>query len=229
VAPGDTIVLDAGVTYTGNFRIPAKTNPNNKWIYLVSSNLANLPQGQRVLPAGAVNMPKIVSPNVSQGAFLCGWCESLALCRNRGLFGINVQAEGLPNFYAYALIDKVTYPSVTLPDSIVFDRVYGHGDATHDVQRAISANYSNAALVNSYISDIHMAGTETQAFEAWESPGPFKIVNNYLEAAGENLMFDGAGGPNNKYVPSDIEVRGNYIFKPQSWVLSALLPSIKWW
>lgn len=47
-APGDIIVLDAGTTYSGNFVLPAKLNPNNKWIYVSSSALANLPQGKRV-------------------------------------------------------------------------------------------------------------------------------------------------------------------------------------
>lgn len=35
--PGDTILLDAGVTYVGGFRLPPKTNPNGKWIYVIST------------------------------------------------------------------------------------------------------------------------------------------------------------------------------------------------
>ena len=31
-APGDVIVLDAGITYVGNFKLPAKANSNSKWI-----------------------------------------------------------------------------------------------------------------------------------------------------------------------------------------------------
>ena len=218
-APGDVIVLDAGVTYAGNFKVPSKLNPNKRWIYVISSAYSSLPKpGIRVAPTDAANMPKIVSPNVGQAL-------SFADGANRWRFvGIEVYSastykpKGYPNFYAYALIDKTTYPSVSLPDSIVFDRVYVHGDSTHDVQRAISANFSNTALLDSYISDIHMAGTDTQAYGVWESPGPFKVVNNHLEAAGENVMLGGAGGSNNAYIPSDIEVRGNYIYKPLSWV-----------
>jgi len=45
-----------------------------------------------------------------------------------------------------------------------------------------------------------------------------KIVNNYLESTGENILFGGAGGLNHPWVPSDIEIRGNYLFKPLSWV-----------
>ena len=60
--PGDVIVLDAGATYTGGFQLPAKENPQKKWIYVVSSQLANLPEGRRVTPTDATNMPKIVDP-----------------------------------------------------------------------------------------------------------------------------------------------------------------------
>ena len=51
----------------------------------------------------------------------------------------------------------------------------------------------------------------------WNGPGPFKIVNNYLEAAGENVMFGGADPSIANLVPSDIEIRGNHFFKPTSW------------
>ncbi len=65
--PGDTIVLDAGVTYQGNFTLPKKNNPNHLWIYIVGSALSNLPTpGTRVNPAtDAANMPKIVTPNAT--------------------------------------------------------------------------------------------------------------------------------------------------------------------
>ena len=60
-APGDLIILDAGVVYSGNFHASGENNPNNKWIYIVSSQLANLPAGTRVSPADAIYMPKIVA------------------------------------------------------------------------------------------------------------------------------------------------------------------------
>ena len=44
--PGDTIVLDARVTYvapTSSFRVPYKDNPNHKWIYVTSSKLRQAP------------------------------------------------------------------------------------------------------------------------------------------------------------------------------------------
>ncbi|MEO8338043.1 MAG: hypothetical protein ABI664_23920, partial [bacterium] len=56
-----------------------------------------------------------------------------------------------------------------------------------------------------------------QAIAGWNGPGPFKIVNNYLEGSGENIMFGGADPTINGLVPSDIEIRRNHIFKPTSW------------
>jgi len=41
--PGDVIILKAGAIYTGNFTAPVKTNPNNRWIYIQSSNYSSLP------------------------------------------------------------------------------------------------------------------------------------------------------------------------------------------
>jgi hypothetical protein len=50
----------------------------------------------------------------------------------------------------------------------------------------------------------------------------FRTVNNYLEGAGENLMFGGADPSIPDLVPSDIEIRGNPFFKPLSWKIGHL-------
>jgi hypothetical protein len=42
-------------------------------------------------------------------------------------------------------------------------------------------------------------------------------VNNYLEGAGENLIFGGADPAIQGLTPSDIEIRRNHFFKPASW------------
>src|SRR5262249_38836706 len=47
--------------------------------------------------------------------------------------------------------------------------------------------------------------------------GPFRIVNNHLEAAGENLMFGGADPAIPQQIPSDIEICHNHFFKPLTW------------
>jgi hypothetical protein len=49
------------------------------------------------------------------------------------------------------------------------------------VQCGIAMNCRTAAVIDSYISEIHMVGTDAQTIAAWVGPGPFKIVNNYLQ------------------------------------------------
>jgi hypothetical protein len=216
-APGDTIVLDAGAVYSGNFSLPAKSNPTGKWIYVISSALVNLPEHVRVSPGVAGNMPKIVSPNVSQAISIKDGANHWRFSGIEFYSASTFKPKGIVNYQGYALISNYGNSIVTLPDSIWFDRCYVHGDATHDLQRAITSNFSNAALVDSYISDIHYQGAEANALGVWWTPGPIKVVNNYLEASTENVLIGGAGGKNNPYVPSDIEFRNNYLYKPPAW------------
>ena len=99
----------------------------------------------------------------------------------------------------------------------MIDRSYIHGFQTQEVQRGISLNSSDTSITNSYISDVHGKGYDTQAICGWNGPGRYKIINNYLEGAGENVMFGGATPAIPGLVPTDIEVRNNYFYKPLSW------------
>jgi hypothetical protein len=130
-------------------------------------------------------------------------------------------------FEQYGLVDLGSDPRTgqmalslsELPRDITIDRCYIHGTPKGDVKRGIALNGASLAVVDSYISDIHVVGQDTQAIEGWNGPGPFKIVNNELEAAGENIMFGGARPTLVNNIPSDIEIRGNHIFKPLSWMV----------
>src|SRR5206468_11563491 len=44
--------------------------------------------------------------------------------------------------------------------------------------------------------------------------GPYKIVNNFLESAGEDILF---GGSEATVTPADIEIRHNHMYKPPIW------------
>jgi hypothetical protein len=78
-------------------------------------------------------------------------------------------------------------------------------------------NGASSAVIDSHVSEIHAAGYDSQAVLGYNGPGPFKIVNNYLEGAAENIMFGGADPAIPGLVPSDIEIRRNHLFKPSSW------------
>jgi uncharacterized protein (TIGR03437 family) len=97
------------------------------------------------------------------------------------------------------------------------DRVYLHGNPTATLRRGVKLNSASTAIIDSYISDCHEVGNDSQAIGGWNGAGPYKIVNNYLEAAGENLILGGGDPAVANLVVSDIEFRRNYCFKPLSW------------
>jgi hypothetical protein len=104
-----------------------------------------------------------------------------------------------------------------MPHDLVLDRMYIHGTDTGNNRRCVSLNAASTAVIDSYISDCHEAGTDSQAIAGWSGPGPFKIVNNYIEASSENIMFGGADPTVQGLVPSDIEIRRNHVTRPISW------------
>src|SRR5690606_29579500 len=104
-----------------------------------------------------------------------------------------------------------------LPHHLVFDRYYIHGDAALGARRGIALNSRHTAVINSHLSDFKEIGADSQAIAGWNGPGPFAIINNYLEGAGENVMFGGAQASIPQLVPADIEVRGNHLYKPLQW------------
>nr|MCU0657290.1 hypothetical protein [Polyangiaceae bacterium] len=100
---------------------------------------------------------------------------------------------------------------------VIVDRCYIHGYPEDESKRGVQLNSGTSAVIDSYISDIHNVGQDTQAICGWNGPGPFKIVNNYLEGATENVMFGGATPAIPGMIPSDIEIRRNHFFKPLTW------------
>jgi len=213
-APGDVIVLDAGTTYSGNFILPAKTNPSHKWIYIVTSDYAGLPApGVRIAPSNVSHMPTI--QNVTDNyVFQVGVGAD-----HWRLVGLEITS---PAASITELVASGMDIGLTMPDSITVDRCYLHGSDTTDVRRAVDLNASNYAVIDSYIANIHQNGSDSQAVAGWFTSGPIKIVNNYLEAASENSLLGGSGGLANTLVPSDVEVRNNYYFKPLTWIASGI-------
>jgi hypothetical protein len=222
--PGDTIVLHAGTTYSGNFTLPLKPNPSGQWIYIESSALSSLPApGTRVAPGNTPNMPKITTTNTSAPINLAPGANHYRLVgleiTSNSTQGGNPSNNPPSNNFTYCLVCLNVNPvlGVVIPDSITIDRDYIHGSPTQDVGQGVQANGSNFAVIDSYISDIHESTFDSQAVLAFWTPGPIKIVDDYLSATTEDVMFGGAGGYNDPYVPSDIEIRRNLFFKPLTW------------
>ncbi|MBI4611882.1 MAG: hypothetical protein HY726_23065 [Candidatus Rokubacteria bacterium] len=131
--------------------------------------------------------------------------------------GVEIRPSDGVFLYNLVLLGASERSLEDLPHHIVFDRCYLHGDPKKGTRRGIAMNSRHTAVIDSHLSDFKEVGADSQALGGWNGPGPFKIVNNYLEAAGENVMFGGADPSIRGLVPSDIEIRRNHLFKPLSW------------
>jgi hypothetical protein len=217
--PGDEIILEAGATFVGPFTLPRKPNVDGPPIVIRTSTTDDqLPAGVRVSPQDAAKMPKLIA---GVGTWVLNTEEAAA---NYMLIGLEIApAPGYEMLNVVLLgswtIDgRWTETSVSqLPQHITFDRMYIHGDPVAGSRRGIAMNGINIEVYDSYISDFKQTCCDSQALEAWNGPGPFVIENNYLEAAGENVMFGGGDPSIPGLVSSDIRIRNNHFFKPLRW------------
>jgi cellulose synthase/poly-beta-1,6-N-acetylglucosamine synthase-like glycosyltransferase len=205
--PGDWIELQRGATYTGPFRL--RRVEGDGWIVVTTAGALPGP-GTRVGPAQAPLMARL---RASSGAVVAA-DEGAHHYR---LIGLDIAPA--PDTWLVALVQLGgDEPSIDrLPHDIIVDRSYLHGDPRKGSRRGIALNARRAAVVDSYLSDFKEAGADSQAIAGWNGPGPFAITNNYLEAAGENVMFGGADPAIDGLVPSDIVLTRNHLAKPLRW------------
>jgi len=230
---GDTIQLQAGAVFTGPFRFPQKSCDDAHWIIIRTSapDSALPPEGTRLKPcyAGVASLP-------GRPDFHCASTENVLAkldLPDRNPAGPLLFEPGA-NHYRFIGLEISRAGNKTVSalatargdgpvDHVIFDRVWMHGTAHDETTRAIFLNaMSHVAVVDSFFTDfvcVSVTGTctDSQVLGAGggHSPsGPFKIVNNFLEAAGENILF---GGTPASATPADIEIRGNHFFKPLIW------------
>ena len=212
---GNVIVLDAGATYEGSFKLRKKSG--NDWIYIESSALDLLPaEGNRVAPQDEANMPVL---EVTVGGTPVVWAEAGAHhYRFTGIKFFTAKENG-------SGLVRLGYDNGERADSfdkmnhhITFDRVYLTGTDSNHLRHGIFLEGMHLAVVDSHIDQMKDDGLgDAQAICVNNSPGPFKIVNNRLEATGENFLSGGQEPRIEGLVPSDFEFRSNYFFKPDAW------------
>ena len=206
--PGDVITLEAGATFTGPFQLRDK--PGAEWITIRSSEEERLPAGVRVSPSDADLMPKLEADSqtvitAELGAHHYRFA-GIEIRPKRGEFLVNLVTLG----WNEASAEQV-------PRHIVFERCYLHGDPVRGTRRGIALNSAETEVLDSYFADFKEVGADSQALAGWNGPGPFRIENNYLEGAGENVMFGGEDPAIPKLVPADIVIRRNHFRKPLAW------------
>jgi hypothetical protein len=210
--PGDTLLLEPGATFTGNFVLPAKEEGSRPIVIRSAAEDRRLPgAGDRVAPDHSPLLPKLASPNsspvLSTAPGTRGWRMLAIEFVGNGGGDVITLGDGSS---AQNDLDEV-------PGDILLDRVLIRGDLAKGQKRGIALNSANTIIRNSYIADIKLIGQESQAIAGWNGPGPFVIENNFLEAAGVNVIFGGTDPAISGLVPTDITIRRNVISKNVDW------------
>lgn len=232
---GDTISLQSGAVFSGNFSIPAKSCDDQHWIIIRSSapDSALPPEGTRINPcyAGVASLPgrpafkcpavkNVMAKIIFNGLSANGPIQFLQGANHYRFVGLEI-TRGSPKAHLWDLIAPMqdTYSA----DHLVFDRLWVHGTATDETKGGIHlSGITYAAIVDSYFTDFHCISlhgscTDAQAINGGGGSlvsGPYKIDNNFLEAGAQSIMFGGAAG---SITPTDIEIRFNHLFKPLIW------------
>ena len=222
-AGGDTILLDAGATFRpvaadGSFVLRRRQIPAGGWVTVRSSDKAfdpdgSLPPSRRVDKANANVMARLRTAGSSPAV------RTESGARGYRLIGIDIGIDA-GVLHVANLVELGSGQDTSIdaePVDVVIDRCYLHGNDVGNVRRGVAMNGVRLAVVESYLENFHDANSDSQAVAGWNGPGPFKIVNNFLEAAGENVMFGGADPAIPDLVPADIEIRRNLMTKRLSW------------
>ncbi len=232
---GDTLQLQAGATFQGQFQLANKSCDDSHWIILrTSAPDGSLPaEGVRLTPcyAGVASLPGRPDFQCSSVANVLARIEFAG----KGGSGPLMFQAGASHYrfvgleIARANSDASITALISARDNatvhhIIFDRVWLHGTAQGETRRGVALrSMTYVAIVDSFFSDFHCVAvtgscTDAQAITggSGDDPGgPYKIVDNFLEAAGENILFGGGAATT---TPADIEIRHNHLFKPTIWM-----------
>ena len=209
---GDTIALAAGATYRGAFRLPNKTGAEFITIRTNAADDALPTAGTRLDPQRyAAALPKLVG-SVSGEPVV----NALAGAHHYRFVGVEFGPTVGGENNIVQLGTSKEESADALPHDFEFDRCYFHGDPRTGQRRGIALNARAVNIRDSYFADFKREGDESQALAGWGGPGPFEITNNYIEAAGEGILFGGAT-PRLQVVPTDIIITGNHFNKPIRW------------
>ena len=217
---GDVILLRAGQTYIGHFTLRAKSGTGTITIRSDASDTSFPAAGHRLIPSDRPggNTSRALLPRlVGRG----GTYKTMPLLKTEpGAHGYVikfVEFDGVAQIGYETIVQFGDDTTAAAPYDITLDRVYVHGHKYKGQKRGVLLNGTKLSVINSYISDIKAVGADSQAILGYNGAGPLTIVNNYLEASAENVMFGGADPAVTNLVPSNIVLRANHFFKPLQW------------
>ncbi len=223
---GDTLLLSAGATFDVTI-LPAKKCDDQHYITVRTDTPDSKlpPEGTRISPAWAgvaslPGRPPFAQPSGGPAKLMA---TLLVRSPSGAIVGDHVRFIGIewttpPDANIFRIV------ATEQGDHVVFDRNWVHPADGAEVGHGIGIpNGAHLiAVINSYISGLNcvaMGGKCTDATGIGGGAGDepihtLKIYNNFIEAAGEDILF---GGNASTIVPADIEIRRNHLFRPMLW------------
>ena len=204
--PGDVLQLEAGATFDGNYVLPQKTGTSYITVRTSTPDSRMPGASTRIGPQHESLLPTLRTPNATPAL------RTAPGAHHWRIQWVRFVGTGVGD--VIALGDGLQRDRALVPTDLVLDRVVVRGDPAKGQKRGIALNSASTIVRNSYITDIRLAGQETQAIAGWNGPGPFVIENNYVEAGSIGILFGGAEPSIDQLVPSDIVIRRNHITRP---------------
>jgi hypothetical protein len=223
---GDTLLLAAGASYEIK-ELPSKKCDDQHYITIRTDTPdAKLPpEGTRISPAwaGVASLPSRPAYAQPAGGPAKLMATLIVKVPSGARMGDHIRFIGLewsapPDAHIGRLV------STEDADHIIFDRNWLHPPGDTEMNKGIGMIKRSRfiAVINSYLSGFHCVArtgtcTDSSALGGGNGDVPvstLKIYNNFLEAAGENILFGGVKSDTN---PTDIEIRRNHLFKPLAW------------
>jgi len=223
---GDTLLLPAGASF--DVRVLPSKKCNDQHYITVRTDTPDSklpPEGTRISPAwgGITSLPGR-PPFAQPPGGPAKLFATLVVRHPEGVYvGDHVRFIG---------IEWTTPPDANIgrivtaehSDHVIFDRNWVHPADDSEVGHGIGIIHGShmIAVINSYISGLNCIArtgkcTDATAVGGGNSDEPIytlKFYNNFLESAGENILFGGSAAT---IVPTDIEIRRNHLFRPMLW------------
>ncbi|MGA8764364.1 MAG: hypothetical protein WB562_15965 [Candidatus Sulfotelmatobacter sp.] len=223
---GDTLLLAAGAGFP--LREFPRKNCDDQHYITVRTEAADSdlpPEGTRISPAwaGVANLPGR-PPYAQPAGGAAKRMAAIETLRTAGVeFGDHYRFIGIEwRHSSNKGIMRLLYTKGG--DHLIFDRNWMHGEDGQEMVAGLGIAEGGVyvAVIHSYMSSftcIARTGRCTDAKTIGGGAGDLpihtiKVVDNYLEASGENILFGGSPG---NFNPEDVEIRRNYFFKPTFW------------
>ncbi|MFZ0798430.1 MAG: hypothetical protein WCA13_20495 [Terriglobales bacterium] len=223
---GDTLLLPAGASFEVK-DLPSKKCDDLHYITVRTDTPDSMlpPEGTRISPAWAgvaslPGRPPFAQPSGGPAKLLA----TIVVRRPAGTpVGDHIRFIGIE--WTTAADDDIGRMVVAEHgDHIIFDRNWFHPAEGKEVGHGVGMieGAHMVAVINSYLSGMSCIARTGKCTDATgigggkgdEQISTLKIYNNFIESAGENILFGGSAATQ---VPTDIEIRRNHLFRPMLW------------